>query len=75
MVRIAVTDDPFPVALIHGGKLLEGFQPLPVQLRCPALEELACPGRVIIVPELTERFFQQIGLVKPLIGLPAEKRL
>jgi len=57
------------VAFDHGGKLLEGLEPLPAQLRFPSLEELPDPERVLVVPELPEGLLEQICLVEPFVGL------
>jgi len=69
VIRMAVTDDPVPVAFDHGGELLEGLEPLPAQLALPALEELTGPERILVVPELPEGFLEQIRLVEPFVGL------
>jgi len=67
--RVAVTDDAVPVALDHGGELLEGFKPLPAQLGFPVLEESPGPERVFVIPELPEGLLEQIRLVEPFVGL------
>ena len=69
MIRVAVTDDPVPVALDHGAELLEGFKPLPAQLGFPVLEESPGPERVAVIPELPEGLLEQIRLVEPFVGL------
>jgi hypothetical protein len=67
VIRMAVTDDSVPVAFHESSKLLEGFKPLPAQLAFPAFKELSGLGWVVVIPELPERFFQQIGFMKPFV--------
>ena len=69
MIRVAITDDPVPVALDHLGELLEGLEPLPAQLGFPVLEESPSPERVFVIPELPEGLLEQIRLVEPFVGL------
>jgi len=69
VVRVAVTDDPVPVALDHVGELLEGFKPLPAQLGFPVLEESLGPERVPVIPELPEGLLEQIRPVESFVGL------
>src|SRR5271166_5164362 len=56
------------MTLDHLRKCLVGFQALPFQLGAPVLEELPCPGLAVVVPELTEGFFQQVSGVEALVG-------
>ena len=55
------------MTLDHLGKLLVGFQTLPLQARFPVLEEAPCPCLAAVVPELAERFLQQVGSVQALV--------
>src|ERR1035438_365521 len=68
----AVGGDTVPVPLDHGGKLFEGLQTLPFQLRAPALEELSCPGLAVVVPELAKGFLEHIGGIEALVGSEQE---
>jgi len=68
MIWMAVTDDSIPVFFNELGKLFKGRQFLPAQLCFPVIKEFACPGRIAVIPKLTERLFQKIGFMQPLIG-------
>ena len=64
----AVGGNAVPVPLDQGGELFVGFQPLPLQLRAPVLEELPRPGLAVVIPQLGEGLLEQIGGVQPLVG-------
>src|SRR5712692_7331981 len=72
VLRVAVGRDAVPVPVDHGRKLLVGAQALPAQGDAPGLEEAARPRLAAVVPELPERFLEQVGDVEPLVG--AEQR-
>src|SRR5208283_1980438 len=57
-----------PVPLDHLGEFLIGRQALPLQARPPVIEEFTRPGFAVVVPELAEGFFQQVGGVQALVG-------
>lgn len=50
------------------GELLERLQALPFQLRFPVVKELPGPRFALIVPQLTERLFEQVGSVQASVG-------
>src|ERR687891_2528041 len=68
VLRAAVGRDPLPVPLNHRGELLVGTQALPLERRPPVLEEAARPALAPVVPELAERFLEQVGGVQALVG-------
>src|SRR6266849_4580232 len=68
VLRAAVGRDPLPVPLNHRGELLVGAQALPLEGRPPVLEEAARPALAPVVPELPERFLEQVRGVQPLVG-------
>src|SRR6266852_2068931 len=68
VLRAAIGRDPIPVPVNHRGELLVGLQALPLEGRPPVLEEAARPTLPAIVPELAERFLEQVGGVQPLVG-------
>src|SRR5947208_1465321 len=68
VLRAAVGRDPLPVPFNHRGELLVGAQALPLERRAPVLEEPARPALPPIVPELPERFLEQVRGVQPLVG-------
>ena len=57
----------------HLGELLKGFEPLPPEAVLPVIEESPGPSLASIVPQLPERFFEQVSRVEPPIG--GEQRL
>ena len=59
---------PVPVPFDQGGKLLEGPEPLPLELLLPAGEELARPAFTPIGPELPELLLEQVGGGQALVG-------
>src|SRR6185437_3558985 len=65
--RFAVSRDPLPVALDHGGELLVGLEALPSESGAPVIEEAASPAFPLVVPELAEGLFQQVRRVEPLV--------
>ena len=69
MIRVAVTDDPVPVAFDQVGELLEGLQLLPAQLGFPVLEEPPGPERIPVIPELPEGLLEQIRPVELLTDI------
>src|SRR5712691_4666556 len=68
VLRAAVGRDPLPVPLNHRGELLVGPQALPLERRPPVLEEAARPALAPVVPELPERFLEQVRGVQPLLA-------
>ena len=73
VLGLAVRNDAVPMTLDHGGELLKGLQPLPLEAVLPVVEELPGPGLALVIPQLPKRFLEQIGRVEPLIG--GEQRL
>jgi hypothetical protein len=51
----------------HFGELFIRCEPLPLQARAPVLEEAPRPTLALVVPELAERFLQNVGRVQPLV--------
>src|SRR6266852_2715645 len=72
VLGVAVGREPVPVPVHHRRELLVGTQALPPQGDAPGLEEATRPGLAAVVPELPERFLEQVGDVEPLVG--AEQR-
>src|SRR5713101_451076 len=72
VLGMAVGGQPVPVPVHHRRELLVGAQALPPEGDAPGLEEAPRPGLATIVPELPERFLEQIGDVEPLVR--AEQR-
>jgi hypothetical protein len=64
----AVGCNPVPVALDHGGELLVGLEPLPLQRRFPVLEKASRPALALVVPQLAEGLLEHVGRVEPLVG-------
>jgi hypothetical protein len=64
----AVSGDPIPVPLDHCREGFVGFESLPLQLRAPIVEELACPGFATVIPELAEGFLEQVCGVESLVS-------
>jgi len=64
----ALRGDALPVPVDQGSKLLEGLEPLPLELLLPAGEELAGPAFPAIRPELPKLFLEQVGGSQPLVG-------
>ena len=64
----AICRDALPVPFDQGGKLLEGPEPLPLELFLPAGEELASPAFTAIGPELPELLLEQVGGGQALVG-------
>ncbi|MEO8847384.1 MAG: hypothetical protein ABI440_01960 [Casimicrobiaceae bacterium] len=52
----------------HLGEFLVRFEPLPLRVRTPVVEEAPRPTFDFVLPELTEGFLQQIGPVESLVG-------
>src|SRR3989344_529918 len=73
IIGLAVRNDTLPMAFDHVGELLKGFQPLPLETGAPVLEEFPGPSFARVVPQLPERFLEQVGGVEPLVG--GEQRL
>lgn len=69
MIRMTVTDNSVSMIFNESSELLERFKPLPTQLVFPSFKELPGPDWVGIIRELSERFFQQIGFMKPFVCL------
>ena len=68
VLGLAVRNDAVPMAFDHGGELLKRLESLPLECVFPVLEELPGPGLTSIVPQLSERFLEQVGRVEPFIG-------
>src|SRR5215471_3151704 len=68
VVWAAVRRDPVPVPVNHRGELLVGSQALPFEGGSPVLEEAAGPTLPSVVPELAERFLEEVRRVQPLVG-------
>src|SRR5664279_127363 len=68
VLLLAVCSDAVPMAVDHAGELLVGFQPLPFERGPPLLEEAPCPALVLIAPELTKGFLEQVGGIEPFVG-------
>src|ERR1019366_7579320 len=49
----------------HLGEFFIRCEPLPLQARAPVLEEAPRPALALVVPELAEGFFQNVGRVQP----------
>src|SRR6266511_2992305 len=60
VLRAAVGRDALPVPFNHRRELLVRAQALPLERRPPVLEEPARPALSAIVPELAERFLEQV---------------
>ena len=69
VIRVAVGGNAGPVAIDHVGELLVGFEPLPLEGVAPAIEETPRASLGLVVPELPEKFLQQVGHVESLVGL------
>ena len=72
VVGMAVTGDAIPMAFDHGGEILKGLESAPAQLGFPVVEKFSSPCGVLVVPQLPERFFEQIGLLDTPVGLEEE---
>ena len=66
---VAVGLDAVPMGDDHLGKSLEWIQPLPAQGLPPLEEETPGPKRAVVVPQLSERLLEEVGLVQPSVGL------
>jgi hypothetical protein len=80
VLGFAVSGDSIPMSINHLGKFLVRFQALPSQACAPVLEESPCPCVTVVVPELIEDLFEQVGGVQVFVGrqqrlegLPAPK--
>jgi len=69
VLLVAVGFDAVPVVFDHPGELVEGFQPLPAESVPPLIEEAPRPPWGLVVPQLVERFLEQVGFVQALVGL------
>src|SRR5579871_4714092 len=69
VLLVAVGLDAIPVVFDHRGELLERRQPLPAEGVPPLLEETPRPPGRLVVPQLVERFLEQVGLVQAFVGL------
>ena len=56
------------MSINHFGKFLVRFQALPFQACAPVLEKLPCPCVTLVVPELIEDLFEQVGDVQVFVG-------
>ena len=54
VLGLALGGDTFPVPVDHRGEVFVGFQPSPIELFAPVLEDLPRPGFAAVVPELAE---------------------
>src|SRR5256712_5031026 len=64
----AIGRDPAHVRTNHRGNFPVRPPALPLEARPPVLEEPAGPALPAVVPELAERFLEQVGGVQPLVG-------
>ena len=74
MIGTAVTDDALPMTLDQSDKLLVRFQTAPLELGLPVLKELSSPGRIAIIPELSESFFEHIGFAQSKVCLEQKRQ-
>src|ERR1019366_7340234 len=72
---LAVRGDAVPVSLDHVGEVFVGRKALPLQLRAPVIEELACPGLAVVIPQLGKRLLEHIGGVQALVGGQQESQI
>jgi len=56
------------VAIDQVGEALIGFEALPFEAGSPIVEEAPRPGLALIVPQLAEGLFEDIGRVEAPIG-------
>src|SRR5271157_2883469 len=68
VLHVAVGLDAVPVSFDHIGELLKWLQALPPEGTPPVVEEPTSPGGSVVVPELTERLLEKVGLVQSLVG-------
>jgi hypothetical protein len=68
IVRMTVADDPLPMLLHHLGEFQIRRHAAPFELGLPVLEELTGPRGILVIPELSEFFFEQIRLADALVG-------
>jgi len=57
------------MAFDHVSELYVGIKPLPLEGVAPAFKEAPCPSLGLVIPQLPERLFQEVGDVEPLVGL------
>src|SRR5271167_2112610 len=69
VVGTAIGGDAVPVTIDHRRELLVRLEPSPFKCLLPVLEKAPCPGLAPVVPQLPERFLEQIGDVEPVVGL------
>src|SRR5665213_2583704 len=69
VLGMAIRGDAVPVPLDHGRELLVGSKTLPLQGVAPVVEETTRSLFRAIIPELAERFLEQVGGVEPPVGL------
>ena len=60
VIGMTVTDNAVPVTVDHSGEFLKRLKALPAQLILPILERFASPCRIVVCPELLERFFKKL---------------
>src|ERR1019366_1298010 len=75
VLRLAVCGDAVPVSLDHVGEVFVGLESLPLQLRAPVVEELACPGLAVVIPQLGKGLLEHIGGVQALVGSQQEPQI
>jgi len=68
VLRPAVGRDPFPMPFDHRRELLIGRQPLVLERVLPVVEEPPRPSFLPVVPQLFERFLEQIGRAQSFVG-------
>ena len=56
------------MSINHLGEFFVRLKALPLQARAPVLEESLRPALALVVPELTEGFFEKIRRVQSLVG-------
>jgi len=67
ILRQAVSGNAVPVSFYHVRELLIRLEPLPFQTGTPVLEEAPRPAFALVVPQLAEGLFQQVGGVQALV--------
>lgn len=59
-LRTEIIEDEFPVLTQRAGDLLHGFDAGAHGLATPLVEELAGPGRRVVIPELLKHFLEEV---------------
>ena len=69
VIDVTIADDSVPVTFDHAGESLVGFQPLPAERGLPSFVKSFGIDGGVVVPELSELFFEQVGFIESSIGL------